>query len=121
MNLHYVDAGDKAGNDYVLARLTTDGAWHKLQLVPAFWPLDAELVHFLVKLRVTAGIGNFRMRTEDNVNAVNVAQAKTQAPGRELDTDFLCAPGPTGQIEYSANVAAWTLLTVIIRGWWIIV
>lgn len=120
LHLHYVNRGDPAVPDWTIADFTKDGAWHPLLKTLTTWPVGAELVHFRGVFVSNAPGAGFRLRTLGNVNAQNVAQLKTQVAGLAITTDFLCAPGPTNHIEYNAQAGVFTLLSLTLRGWWVI-
>lgn len=115
--MSFIDRGDPASYDFTKADLTTDGAWHELDLTNLI-PLIAKAV--LLGGRIEGnGVGwTIKFRTKGNDNEINHCEMETLQANVERYRSMTVATCGSQIIEYKADNQAWTTLDISVRGWW---
>ncbi|MBA7611619.1 hypothetical protein ES703_18847 [subsurface metagenome] len=113
----YVDRGDPVNYDFTEANLTTDSAWHVLDL-SAIIPNGATAVLLSVKIRCgLAGIES-SVRKNGNVNVPCRSSMYTQVANLYNLADWVVTLNSNRKIEYFFTNVVWTNIFIIVRGWW---
>jgi len=112
----YVDRGDPAAWDYQLANLTTDGAWHDLDL-HTLVPAEAVAVKLLVRILDNAASSVITFRKKGNVNTYNAAFVRTQVANINIEGDLLASCSTDRIIQYLATNTVFTGIYILVRGW----
>lgn len=113
----FVDRGDPAAYDWVLADFTTDATWRDLDL-SSIVPSGA----IAVLLRGQFGsnsVGTYMMfRKNGNSNEINVSKQWAQVSAEIWGADIICALDANRVVEYKG---AFTFITlnITVAGWWI--
>ena len=111
----YEDRGDPAASDFAVGDLTTDAAWHDLDL-SAIVPVNAKAVILYVQIQAPAQ-GSIYFRKNGNVNAVNISRAFIQVANIPIAFDFVVPLDQNRVVEYTATNIAWNTVTIAIKGW----
>ncbi len=113
------DRGDPASGDFAVGDLTTDGAWHDLDL-SAICPANTKAVAIRLEIQDDAAppvAVNFRKN--GNTNAANISVFRTQVAGITLSGDIIVSVDSDRVIEYLASDTTWFLLSITVKGWWL--
>jgi len=113
----FVDRGDPATYDFLLADLTTDGSWHDLDLT-LFVAKSAKLVLLAGHVEGLAVDWEIMFRKKSNVNEVNHGGMETIRSGVERHRSVMVAINRDQIIQYKADDEAWDTLSLTVRGWW---
>lgn len=113
-HVNLADRGDPAAWDN--DSLTTDGAWHDLDL-SSILPAGAKAVLILVNMQDDAVGSYFQVRKNGNTNAVTCPTVRTQVSGVDNDALLLCFCDTSRVIEYRASNVTFALLKVVVLGW----
>ncbi len=114
----YVDRGDPVAQDFDDADLTTDGAWHDLDL-SSIVPNGAIAVALRLSVKDGAVDSRVRFRKNGNSNTANVAQIRTQVIDLFINADLKVGCDSNRVIEYWASSLAFTNIDITVKGWWI--
>jgi hypothetical protein len=114
----YVDRGDPASADFNQGDLTTDGAWHDLDL-SGIIDEGAVLVHMTISIVDNAANLYIKFRKNGNSNATNIALMHNPVANIQLDGDILVACDEDGVIEYQCSNTSFTAIVIRVRGWWV--
>ena len=116
----YVDRGDPSSWDWIVGALTTDGAWHDLDL-SSIVPADVRLVHLNVEINSPTIEAYIQLRENGNVNVHNrVAKTVSVANLYFRSSDSIVVCDTNRKIEYWASSGVtWTAFSILVRGWWI--
>jgi hypothetical protein len=117
--VNYVDRGDPAAFDFAVGDLTTDGAWHDLDL-SSIVPASAKAVIIKVAIEDNAAGNAFAFRKNGNSNAFNIARQATQVADVTIHMPPTIIPVDTNRvIEYLATSTTWTTINIQVCGWFI--
>lgn len=114
----WVDRGDPAAPDWTELTLTLDGNWHDLDLSAI---IDAGALLVIFRVFVIGGEGgptDFMMRTNGNINEVNVDRVLPVVTFKTFFQSFIVTPDENGIVEYLGG-AAIPDLDVTVAGWFI--
>lgn len=114
----FVDRGDPADHDYRTGDLTTDGAWHDMDL-SGIVPAGARAVTLRVWLMDNLTAQAFVFRTNGNANAYNAAVVRLQAANTRISQDKIIALDANRVIEYFASNTVWNEYYITVKGWWL--
>ncbi|NIP22616.1 MAG: hypothetical protein GWN55_00370 [Phycisphaerae bacterium] len=114
----YVDRGDPSAYDWTHADLTEDGTWRDLDL-SSIIPETAKLVHLRVIVQDDAASSSLALRENGNSNLHNGNAVRTQAPDIVNEGEVLVKPDKNRKIEYNATNTTWTLINIVVRGWFL--
>lgn len=116
----YVDRGDPAAVDWALGALTTDAAWHDLDLSSIIPLAAAECpVHFSIMVKDNDGADSWvQIRTNGNANAISALSARTQvAAAVNFVADGFVVCDASRLVEYCAANVTWNTIDITVRGW----
>lgn len=113
----YVDRGDPANYDFDKTDLTTDGAWHELDL-SAIITEQAKAVLIAVATKGGATGWNIVLKKNGNSNNINHASVQTKLVATTENGSIIVSPDIDRKIEYRIDNQAWTLIKMGVRGWW---
>jgi len=112
----WYDRGDIAAIDYAKEALTADGSWHDLD-ISGVVGIGKKLVLILADLQDNAGGKTLAVRTKGNTNEINVDICGTQVANKSCHHDYFIETDVNGIIQYNADVATWTTIDLVIRGY----
>jgi len=112
----WYDRGDIVAIDYAKESLTVDGEWHDLD-ISGVVGVGKRFVLLQGYLNENAGGNGMRMRTKGNTNEFNVAECMTQIADKTCDYNYWIHTNSGGIIQYNIDVATWTTINLVIRGW----
>lgn len=113
----FADRGDPAANDYAVADLTTDGAWHDLDL-SSIVPAGAKAVLLYVQILDNAASSLIVFRKNGIANSANAGVVSMQVANITNRADIIVACDTNRVIEYLATNTTWTSIGICVRGWW---
>jgi len=113
----FVDRGDPAAVDKVKTDLTTDAAWHDLDL-SAIVPAGAAAVLLKTRLQSADPGDAIRYRKKGNTNEINACGCEALRANVLRTRLGISAIDANRVIQYNADNIAWTQLDIVIRGWW---
>jgi len=112
------DRGDGAAYDYDVGDLTTNGAWHDLDL-SSIVEVGAKAVFILGHLNGGGVDWAIKFRENGNTNEVNHGGMETIRANVTRHRSSIVKLDGSRVIEYNADDEAWTTLSLYIRGWWL--
>lgn len=114
----FVDRGDAAANDFTLADLTADSAYHDLDL-SSIVPAGAKAVVLKLAIMDTATTNRILIvRKNGNTNAINIFQTRTQVANIYNDTTGIIPCDSSRVIEYSVTTGT-DFAVIHVLGWFI--
>ena len=113
----YVDRGDPASVDFVYTDLTRDGAWHDLDL-SSIIPTTARAILIELDIESAHTDNHFLFRKDGNTYNINHTGAVTKANNKDQHKTCIVATSNTQKVEYKADTATWSLIDIVVRGWW---
>lgn len=116
--LKYVDRGDRAIDDFVLADFTIDSLWHTLTL-PTFIPLNAKLVSMVIYGKATAEDVRFSVCPATYTDRFGRFWIKTANPNSDIHNVFTLPLLSGRDIQYNIATAMNTAAELSVVGWWI--
>lgn len=114
---HFHDRGDPVGWDFDVDDLTTDGAYHDLDL-SGIVPAGAKLVLIRVLMVDDAVSSIFKVRKNGNTNDINTRMLLTQIANIVIDDGLMVQCDTNRVIEYWASNLVWSAIFLAVRGWW---
>lgn len=115
----YVDRGDPAAVDFAVGDLTTNGAWHDLDL-SSIVPAGAKSVILYVAMRDTAADVIVIFRKNGNSNSINVGGvANEDSHATSQRGDIIVALDSNRVIEYFTTNTSIDTLNITVKGWFI--
>lgn len=114
----YVDRGDPSAWDFTKADLTTDGAWHDLDL-SAIVPAGAKLILITVMCNEDAVNKWFYLRQKGNSNDFNRSAIRQQVANLANEAVMMVSCDQNRKIQYLATNTVWTVIYIEVRGWFI--
>lgn len=111
----WYDKGDVAVYDYTTATLTADGTWHNLD-ISGHVGIGRKLVLIQGHLNENAGGKALKMRTKGNTNEINIAECHTEVADKTCDHNYWVYTDINGIIQYNIDVATWSIIDLVIRG-----
>ena len=117
----FQDRGDTASTDYDVGDLTTDGAWHDLNLATDVDAGIASAKAVALQVRVVSpSLGKVvQFRKNGNSNGTNTAKIEPSVTGISFFSDLIVAVDSSGIIEYNAVSETYNTLSIVVKGWWI--
>jgi len=112
----WTDRGNVASADFIKTDLTTDGAWHSLDL-SSIIPVGAKLVMLRTNIIALATIGVMKIRTNGNANAFNIDVSGMETDGFPKWDTLWVVPDASGIIEYWCTNVSYITITVTVGGW----
>jgi hypothetical protein len=110
------DRGDPSAADFTEATLTTDGAWHDMDL-STIVGATAKYVVLRVSVYDDAIDSYLRFRKNGNTNEYNSPIVRTQVANCWNDATFI-VPLDTGRvIEYKGSNVAFGSIIIVVSGW----
>ncbi|NIW43274.1 MAG: hypothetical protein GWN30_00415 [Gammaproteobacteria bacterium] len=82
-------------------------------------PETAKLVHLRVIVQDDAASSSLALRENGNSNLHNGNAVRTQAPDIVNEGEVLVKPDKNRKIEYNATNTTWTLINIVVRGWFL--
>lgn len=116
--VNFVDRGDPAAHDITQATMTTDGAYHDLDL-SSIVPAASKAVLLRVSIADDAPSSVLLIRKNGNSNDHNSAACITQVAGVYQNFDCVVFVDANRVVEYKATSTTWTAITIVVAGWWI--
>lgn len=115
--LRSIDRGDPGSDDFVLGDLTTDGAWHDLDL-SAIVPAAAKEVKIKIIIQDDLVNGYFEVSTKGHSNIENVGVMRVQVANQKLSAQWTIPFNNYPQIiQYKASNVTWTLIEICVMSW----
>jgi hypothetical protein len=111
---------DSASYDFVLTDLTTDGAWHDLDLSVAGIAVSpgARFVLISALIQDDAAGSSIFLRQNGNSNEIQCSFLYTQVANIYVGKDIIVPCDATGKIEYKATNTTWSGIFLTVKGWW---
>ncbi len=113
----YVDRGDPAAYDFAVGDFTKDGTWYDLDL-SGIIPVSAKAVLLEFDIETVNREKHIRIRKYGNANVINHQDIETFNGGIHQSGSVIVAVDYNRIIKYNIDVATWTELDMVIRGWW---
>lgn len=113
---YYKDRGDPSNVDFTLTDLTTDGAWHDLDL-SGIVPPKAKTVKLFVVIRDDAVSSYIQFRKNGNTNVFNRTIVRTQVVNEYNDAEITVSCDSNRIIEYQARNTTFTNISITVKGW----
>lgn len=113
----YVDRGDNASYDFVLANFTTDGTWRDLDL-SSIVPAGAIAVNLNVGVTDDLVNQDFMLRKNGNSYTYNISRSRTFIANVAFYQSSIIGCDANRKIEYYASNTTWTNIQLSIKGWW---
>ena len=114
----FIDRGDDNTWDYDIDDLTTDGAWHDLDLSGIV--AEGATAVLLRVAYVNDAIGRaIFFRKDGNVNELNVAEVETHIAETQRIESRTVAVSDARVIEYKTPAAGNPEIDIYVRGWWL--
>ena len=113
-----VDRGDPATPDFVDTDLTTDGAWHDLDL-SGILPAGNITVLLRIVGNIAAGGKTVRLKTKGNTNDANAFLAVSSISGVVFGADATVVVDAAEKLEYKTSNDSFTTLDITVAGWWL--
>lgn len=119
VELHFNDSGDVSVQDFLVADLSQDNAWHTLSLSSRVPPsAKSVLIHVSLETTSSTQIG-FGMRKLGNTYSHNVAWIMTQLADKEIHGTLLVSLDTNRNVEYyCANAGGTQIYQLTIVGWY---
>ena len=117
LGVHFVDRGDTANLDFTVTDFTTDDTWNDLD-VSSIVPAGAVAIVFNVLIADGVASSQFAFRKNGNINERNRGRVYTQVPNVNIVSDLIIACDANRVVEYKGSNLTFTVINVIIRGWW---
>lgn len=114
----YVDRGDPATHDFNLLDLTTDGAWHELDLSPIV-PTGTKAVNITFNIRDNLINQILLLRQNGNTKDKNCLLQRTQVANHLITHNGILACDANYKIAYKATNTTWTSITITIMGYFL--
>ena len=114
-SLNYIKRGDPSVYDFTKEDFITDLQWHDLDLSNVV-PEGTKLVRMKIKM-VSSSLGGISFREKGNINEINQATIKIQVSNIYYYEEFDVNCDSNRKIEYLASDVPWTVIDIIIRGW----
>lgn len=114
----YVDRGDPAAVDFEIGDLTTDGAWHELDL-SAIVPAGTKAVHIRIIIGDNLINQIIHLRKKGNTNITNTLAVNTQVANILIAKDGILTCSTDRKIEYLAANTTWSAITILVKGYFI--
>ena len=112
----FVDRGDPSGYDFTAVDFTLDAAWHDLDLSGVV-PAKAKAVVIRLVAKNAAAQKNVSFKKRGNTNDYNIFRLYTQVADGSIENQFITPIDVNRFIEYQASAGAWTVLSLVISGW----
>ena len=116
--MQFVDRGDPVAWDFIVTDLTTDGAWHDLDL-SAIVPLGTKAAILNITYSQNAAGDYILIRKKGNVNEINVGVTRVQVADVVNDTCLIVALSTDGKAEYKTINTTFVVLNILVRGWFL--
>jgi len=114
----FIDRGDTAAADYTKDTLTTDEAWHTLDL-SAIVPKGTTAVAIRLFIRTGANNRYVTFKRNGQANNINSSYVLTQASNVSYGCDIIVPVDSDRKVEYKIENVVWTTCNVTIKGWWL--
>ena len=114
----YVDRGDPVDYDFQVGDLTTDGAWHDLDL-SSIVPEGATLVHLRILVMDGLTVQLLYIAEKGNSNAANSLFVQTQVANIVSFNEGIVKLDSSRVVQYKASNTTWTTMNIVVRGWYI--
>lgn len=111
------DRGDPVTWDWQVGDLTTDGAWHDLDL-STIVPAGTKAV--LMRANIVDNLVNqlLYFREKGNSGWQNSSLLTTQVANQGINHDVVVAVDANRVIQYWASSTTWTTINIAVRGYW---
>ena len=118
VSMQFVDRGDPASWDFIETDLITDGAWHDLDL-SAIVPLGTKAAILDITYSQNAAGDYILVRKKGNVNEINVGVTRVQVANVVNDACLIVALSSDGKAEYKTINTTFTVINILVRGWFL--
>jgi len=111
-----IDRGGTTENDFTLSDLTTDSAWHSLDLSGVV-PTGTKIIPIrtLIAATIVGAVGYF---TEDEtLGHLNMFATVTQVANAFISQEGYIVCDENRKIRYIITDTTWHLFNILIRGW----
>lgn len=113
----FVNRGDPAVADLTDADLSTDGAWHTIDL-SSIVPAGTKAVALFCLIFDDAAQSELSFRTNGNVNNSNLSSLYTQVANIINSADVVVPLDANRNIQYKAANVGWIAIEITVKGWW---
>lgn len=113
----FVDRGDPAAYDWAKTDLTTDGAWHDLD-ISSIVPKSAKAILIIGHLVGNGVDWTIRFKKYGQTNDINLGCMETIRAMVDRRRMMICAVDSNQKVQYKIDNKAWSTLELAIRGWW---
>lgn len=112
----FVDRGDPATGDFEVGDLTTNNAWHDLDLSGI---VTAGATHVCISLTAecACGTGKGRFRKNGNSNEYNMLWVTSYNPNKDAHISGFVALDGDLKIEYKIADITWATFRILVCGW----
>jgi len=114
----YIDRGDHSAHDFSVGDLTTNGAWHDLDL-SSIVPAGAKAVLLMVGMSDDAANRIVVFRKNGNTNTFNMSSISNHVTNIPNYGDLIVPCDTNRIIEYLADNATFTSININVKGWFI--
>lgn len=114
--IQWFDRGDVSDSDYETEDFTDDDDYHDLDL-SSIVGAGKRLVLLRVGLNENAGGKECRFRTKGFSGHYNLSSRYTQVADKTVDGDVWVQTDSNGVIQYLFTTATWSVIYLIVRGW----
>ncbi len=111
-----IDYGDSSSAGWDLTALTTDGAWHDLDL-SSIVPAGAKFVLMKIYVQDDAAGSYVQLRKNGNTEIFNAFTCRTQVANQVNEQDGWVACDTNRVIEYRTANLTYTAIYLRVRGW----
>ncbi|MCK5581922.1 MAG: hypothetical protein KAJ18_11695 [Candidatus Omnitrophica bacterium] len=114
----WVDRGDPADWDFDIGDLTTDNAYHDLDLSSIVSPYSTR-VKLRVRIEDDVIDSRFSLRKNGNTNDYNKVQIDTLVTNLDTEQTIDIACDSNQVIEYKASNLTWSSINILVVGWYV--
>lgn len=112
----YVDRGDTASWDFLLAAFTTDNNWHDLNL-SSIVPARATTIHIRLFIRAPAANKTVELGKAGQSQFMNEHRLRTQIANQRIDGSYFVSCDALRRVQYRAANTTWTAISLVVLGW----
>ena len=113
-----VDRGDPAAYDYTAGTLTTNNAWHDLDLSSIIGKnAVGVLLAVVIKSPTINALVSFRKK--GNSNIINIASQYIHIVNQLIVSEFFVSVVNNGTIQYKAWDVTWTNLDIVVKAYFV--
>lgn len=117
-NPRFVDRGDPADWDFGFGDFIKDNAWHTLDL-SGIVPEGVKAVLIRYATTATSSGYDIWIRKKGNTNQRNAGNIDSKGTDADEVGDMIISPDENRQIEYLIPEDEFTVIKLVVGGWWL--